>query len=207
MPPQEPISSHSQHRSVKSRIARYLRRTTLSSFAVLASQITTASNSQVPDICSSTTFEVASSSSSSDDDNKQQEQQCLCRQESDTTHSLRARSNTVCGSYAMLPIDEGFHQSQQKLFSSTVSQEAEEEKSGDAYKYGKSHSPPPPPHVLLYPSILPSSSLLYKPTPPPLPFSLIQIPLLEYEWLMMMMMIRYLGSITCRAISMHSPPL
>ncbi|CDH53445.1 wd40 repeat-like protein [Lichtheimia corymbifera JMRC:FSU:9682] len=136
MPPQEPISSHSQHRSVKSRIARYLRRTTLSSFAVLASQITTASNSQVPDICSSTTFEVASSSSSSssDDDNKQQEQQCLCRQESDTTHSLRARSNTICGSYAMLPIDEGFHQSQQKLFSSTVSQE-EEEKSGDAYKY------------------------------------------------------------------------
>lgn len=61
----------------------------------------------------------------------------------------------------MLPIDEGFHQSQQKLFSSTVSQE-EEEKSGDAYKYGKSHSPPPP-HVLLHPSILPSSSLLYKP--------------------------------------------
>lgn len=34
----------------------------------------------------------------------------------------------------MLPIDEGFHQSQQKTLSSTVSQE-EEEKSGAAYKY------------------------------------------------------------------------
>lgn len=165
MPPQEPLSSHSQHRSVKSRIARYLRRTTLSSFAVLASQISTTSNSQVQDVCSSTTFEVASSSSSSSDDNKQQEQPCLCRQGSETTHSLRARSNTTGGSYAMLPIDEGFHQSQQKLFSSTVSKE-EEEKSGDAYKYGKSHSFPSSciHSILLHPSILPSSSLLYIPS-------------------------------------------
>lgn len=168
MPLQEPISSsHSQHRSVKSRIARYLRRTTLSSFAVLASQISTTNNSQVQDIYSST-LEATSSK-----DIRQQDQ-CLCRQESETSHSLRTRSNTTSGSYAMLPIDEGFHQSQQKTLSSTVSQE-EEEKSGAAYKYGKSHSSSPVYPILYLIIIIPRSppSSYYISSEPP--FSLIQI--------------------------------
>lgn len=71
----------------------------------------------------------------------------------------------------MLPIDEGFHQSQQKTLSSTVSQE-EEEKSGAAYKYGKSHSSSPVYPILYLIIIIPRS--------PHFPHIIYQNPLLSF---------------------------
>ncbi|KAI9314922.1 WD40-repeat-containing domain protein [Dichotomocladium elegans] len=92
------------HRSVKSRIAHYLRRTGIASLTTIAEQIGGSNGNGSSSSRNSSRFPVTSSS-------LRQQSRPGSSSEYHCTHRSRQKINSSSG----FPIDEGFHQSQQKL--------------------------------------------------------------------------------------------